>query len=320
VNRRRFLAGAIGGTVALTAPAAGRAAAAPGALTFASAIGTAGLITQVVRRLELDKKYDLRVDFKLLDPAAAEKAVLLKQTDAGIFPVVTAADVNLKGQPVVVFAPMLYMHTFVVVWRDSPYQTLGDLKGRRIGLLDKVSGVYRGIQIVAARGGLDFERDFQPVTGPPPALVTFLQRRQVDALVIHEPMASKLVAEDKFRVIMGLNDEWRKARNQNWLFVGAAAHREWLTQNRAIARRCADALLEASRAINLNPDLVEAEAEFLGLKTRTEIDLARQRIPPFLPTEWNDAMAAGAMEAVREAVRLGQIAKVPDEAFVTVLR
>jgi len=31
-------------------------------------------------------------------------------------------------------------------------------------------------------------------------------------------------------------------------------------------------------------------------------------------------MAAGAMEAVREAVRLGQIAKVPDEPFVTVLR
>lgn len=320
MNRRRFLATAAGGAAALAAASRRPAAAQPGPMTFASAIGSAGFVTQVVRRLELDKKHDVRIDFKLLDPAAAEKTVLLKQVDAGIFPVVTAADVNLKGQPIVIFAPMLYMHTFLVVWRDAPYQKLADLKGRRIGLLDKVSGVYRGMQILTARAGLDFERDFQPVTGPPPALVTFLQRRQVDALAIHEPVVSKLLAEEKFRVIMGLNEEWRKTSAQSWLFVGAAAHREWLAQNRATARRLADALLEASRAISRNPELVEAEADFLGLKTRAEIDLAKGRIPQFLPTEWNETVVAGAMEAVREAARLGQIRKVPDEEFMTVLR
>ena len=57
--------------------------------------------------------------------------------------------------------------------------------------------------MLAARGGLDFERDFQPVTGPPPALVTFLQRKQVDALAIHEPIVTKLLAEGTFRVVMG---------------------------------------------------------------------------------------------------------------------
>ncbi|OLC38870.1 MAG: hypothetical protein AUH81_03165 [Candidatus Rokubacteria bacterium 13_1_40CM_4_69_5] len=142
MNRRRFLATTVGGAAVWGSPGLRRAVAQPAAVTFASAVGSAGLVTQVVRRLELDKKHDVRVDFKLPAPAA-EKAVLLKQVDAGIFPVVTAADVNLKDQPV--------MHTFVVVWRDSPYQKLADLKGHRIGLLDKVSGVYRGMQILTAR-------------------------------------------------------------------------------------------------------------------------------------------------------------------------
>ena len=78
-------------------------------------------------------------------------------------------------------------------------------------------------------------------------------------------------------------------------------------------------LLDAERHIARGPELVEAEAEFLGLKTRAEIVLARQRMPRFFPTEWSDATVAGAMEPVREAARLGQIKQVPQE-LLTVLR
>lgn len=319
MRRRAFLArAAVAAAGALVLPRSVDAQAAP--LSFASSTATVGLVTQVLRRLDLEKKYDLRLDIKLLDPAAAEKAVLLRQVDAGLFPVLTAADLHSKAQDIVLFAPLLYMHTFLVVWQESPYQALADLRGRRIALLDKVSGAYRGMQLVAARAGMDFERDFQPVTGPPPALMTFLQRKQVDALAIHEPLVTKLLAEGKFRIIMGLNDEWRKVSKQDWLFLGAAAHRDWLAQNRATARRLGEMLLEAMRQLSRHHDLVEAEAAFLGLKTRAEIDLAKDRIPKVFPTEWNEAVAAGAMEAVHEAARLGQIKQVPSQEFVIVLK
>jgi len=42
-------------------------------------------------------------------------------------------------------------------------------------------------------------------------------------------------------------------------------------------------------------------------------------MPRVFPTDWNDAMVAGAMEAVREAARLGQI-KQPPQDFITVLQ
>ena len=317
MNRRAFLrSGAAGVTVAL-APAVARAQGV--SISFASSTGAVGLVTQVVRRLELEKKYDVKLDLKILDPAGAEKAVLLRQVDAGLFPVLTAADLQAKGEQIVLFAPLLYMHTYVLVPNDAPVKTFADLKGKKIGVLDKVSGAYRGMQLLAARAGLDFERDFQPVTGPPPALVTFLQRNSVDALVIHEPIVTKLLVEGRFRSVMGLNDEWKQAGKGDWLFVCAGAHRDWLTKNRAAAKRVGDLLLDAARQLSRTPDLVEAEAEFLALKTKAEIDLARQRMPKIFPAEWNDAVVAGTMEAVREASRLGQV-KSPAQEFLTVLR
>ncbi len=319
MNRRAFLrAGSAAGVWALAQPAPARAQ--PASLSFASSTGAVGLTTQVVRRLDLEKKYDVKLDLKILDPAGAEKALLLRQVDAGLFPVVTAADLYGRGQEIVLFAPLLYMHIYVVTWNDAPAQTFADLRGKRIGVIDKVSGAYRGLQALAARAGFDFERDFQPVTGPPPALVAFLQRKQVDALAIHEPIVTKLLVEGKFRIVMGLNDEWKKAGKGDWLFVCAGAHREWLMRNRPTAKRLADMFLDAMRQINRNPDLVEAEAEFLGLKSRAEIDLAKERMPRFFPTEWNEAAVTGAMESVREAARLAQIKQLPPQDFISVLR
>ena len=318
MNRRAVLRSGAAVAAILAIPRGVRAQ--PATISFGSTTGAVGLVTQVIKRLDLERKYDLKLEAKILDPAAAEKAVLLRQVDAGVFPVLTAADMRDKGQDIAIFAPLLFIHIHLVVWNDSPAQSLVELRGKRIGILDKVSGAYRGLQVLAARAGFDFERDFQPVTGPPPALVTFLQRRQVDALAIHEPIVTKLLAEGTFRVILGFNDEWKKAGKGDWIFVGAGAHRDWITKNRAVAKRLADMLLEAERELSRTPGLVEAEAEFLALRTKPEIELARQRVPRIFPTEWSDATAAATMEPVREAARLGQIKQVPTGELLTILR
>jgi len=116
-------------------------------------------------------------------------------------------------------------------------------------------------------------------------LVTFLQRKQVEALAIHEPLVSKLLAEGKFRIVFALNDEWKKAARQDWLFLGAAAHRDWLTQNRPAARRLGEMLLEAMRNLSRNPDLVEAEAT-------ASSPVCQQGQPTFRPVHHENALMA----------------------------
>lgn len=48
--------------------------------------------------------------------------------------------------------------------------------------------------------------------------------------------------------------------------------------------------------------------------------LARQRVPRFFPTEWNEAGVKDVMDIVGEAAKLGQIEQVPSREFVVLLK
>lgn len=320
MNRRDFLevAGAV--SAGMLAPGLARTAyAEAAALSFASTTGAVGLTTQVVARNSIAKRHGLTLDVKILSPGAAEHATLIGETNAGIFATLAAADVDVKGQDMVCFGPALYMHSSLMVWKESPYQSLADLKGKRISLLSKVSGAYRGMQLLASWQGLDFEKDFQLVTAPPPAIIAFLERKQVDAIVIHEPLVSKLLTSGKFRIIFEMNDVWKKKMKSDWLFLAFAAHEKWLKRNQARARRLLDTLLEAARDIRSHPELVGAEAGFLGLKSKAQIELATQRMPKIFPTEWNEASVHEALEGVRAGIAMKQISGMPQGEFIRVL-
>lgn len=320
MKRRDFLetlAGVSAGVVGSALPGIARAA--PAEVRFASTTGAVGLETQVIAREALAKKHGLSLGVRIMNPASAERMVLLGQADAGPFAIISAAGVDAKGQDVICFGPLLYMHSYMLVWNDAPYHRLADLKGKRISLLNKFSGAYRGMQLIASWHGLDLEHDFKLVTAPPPAIMTFLQRKQVDAIVIHEPLVSKLLATGKFRILLGMNDEWKQRMKTDWLFLSVTAHRKWIDRNPSTARRLVDTIVESCRRIKADPELIAKEADFLGLKTKAEIDLAVQRMPRIFPTVWDEATIASAMEGVRDAVKLKQISGMPNFKFMRVV-
>ncbi len=91
--------------VAAVAPAITTAETGPSSLekaVFASpAPGSAvGLLSEVIKEKKLDERNGLLLDVKYFDPAATEQAVVLRRADAGIFPVVSAARVNLIGEKI----------------------------------------------------------------------------------------------------------------------------------------------------------------------------------------------------------------------------
>ena len=105
---------------ALAALAAGAAIAAPAAtekVVFASpAPGSAvGLLTELIKEKGLDERNGLVLDVKYFDPAATEQAVVLRRADAGVFPVVSAARVNLIAEKIRLFTPALINHNSIVL-------------------------------------------------------------------------------------------------------------------------------------------------------------------------------------------------------------
>ncbi len=328
LTRRRFLT-AVGATAGIVAcgPGAAPVAAetarptiAPVTIKFASvSSGAVGFLTHVMTQRKIAAKYQITLDLVLADPAAAERAVLLKQVEAGLFPIVSAARANIEGQPITVFGPLLWSHNYGVTFADRPYARLADLKGKRIATLEAISGTYQATQIIAAGAGLNFERDFQVVTSPAPGVLALLARGDVEGIVHFEPNIGNLLVTGKYKVFLDHNAEWRRATGQNLFSIGLAAHQPWLDTNRETARRLVTALLETAALVQRDPTVFEEYAAFLGLDAPEKIKAAQERMPRIYPTEWNEAIAGNAEQIIAKAVELKLLDKAPPRRVTLVL-
>jgi ABC-type nitrate/sulfonate/bicarbonate transport system substrate-binding protein len=342
VSRRAFLAslGATLGAVAAggcrTAPSAPLTATAdatsPGSsvapaaepqavrIKFATvASGAVGFLTHVMAQRKIDTKHGLALDLAPADPAAAEKALLVKQVDAGLFPIISAARANSEGQPIRVFGPLLWSHNYGLTYADRPYSKLADLKGKKIATLDPISGTYQATQLLAAAEGVNFEKDFQVVTSPAPAVLAFLDRGDVEGIIHFEPNIGNLLTTGKYRVFLDYNAEWERLTGQNMFSIGLAAHEPWIAEHRDIARRLLEASLDSAQVINADPSLFEQYAAYLGLDTPAKVRAAQERMPKIYPTEWNQAIAENAESIIKSAVEQGILDRTPDRPVTVML-
>ncbi|MCL5959228.1 MAG: ABC transporter substrate-binding protein [Chloroflexi bacterium] len=298
------------------AAAPGAAAKSPRVVTFAGTSGAAvGLLTEVAQKKGIDAKYGLKLDVKLMDPAAAAKSVLLKQTEAGLFPLISAVSANNENVPIVIFAPMLFNHTHAIVWKDAPYKSMADLKGKKIGTLDKISGLYTSAQAIFKQAGGDFEKDFELVTGPPPALMAFLERKDVEAIIIHEPVAGSLISSGKYRALASMSDEWKRLTGEPMFMIGMGAHRPWIEQNRDVAVALNKMILETAKYVGQHPEVFEQNKEFLGLKDDTAVKTAQERMRGIFPEQWNETLIKNAQLIVDRSVELKIVEAAPKQSI-----
>lgn len=318
-ERGRGLTAAIVGLtimLATTAPARGQDKA-----VFASpgAGSAVGLLSEVIKKERLDAKNGLALDIKYFDPAAAEQAVLLRRADVGIFAVVAAARANLAGNRIRLFAPALINHNSIVVAKGVAGDQLADLKGKRLGTLDRISMTYTTLATVARMQGLDLERDFKLTLSPPPVLMGLLGRGQLDALVIFEPLVTRLVSEGH-REIARLDDLWRKETGQPMVALAIGAHEDWLRAHPEIARRVFRTIMDGIATIQKRPRaIVEAHRDFLGAKTAEQVTRLAERMPQLYPPAWNRPLFETMTLLLKKNVELGLLKELPkDDLFVSV--
>jgi ABC-type nitrate/sulfonate/bicarbonate transport system substrate-binding protein len=342
VSRRAFLAslgatlGAIAaagcGTAPATPPTATADAKAAGpsvapadkaestSIKFATvASGAVGFLTHVMGQRKIDSKHGLTLELVPADPAAAEKALLVKQVDAGLFPIISAARANTEGQPIRVFGPLLWSHNYGLTYADRPYSKLADLRGKKIATLDPISGTYQATQLLAAAEGLNFEKDFQVVTSPAPAVLAFLERGDVEGIIHFEPNIGNLLTTGNYKVFLDYNAEWKRLTGQNMFSIGLAAHEPWIAQHRDIARRLLEASLDSAQVINADPSVFGQYAAYLGLDTPEKVKAAQERMPKIYPIEWNQAIAENAESIIRRAVEQRILNTAPDRPVTIML-
>jgi NitT/TauT family transport system substrate-binding protein len=316
-----LLIGALGaGTSAGSAPS--KAASPLEKVVFASpgAGSAVGLLSEVIKKNKLGERNGLALDIKYFDPAATEQAVVLRRADAGIFPVVSAVRVNLSGERIRLFAPALINHNSVVLQKGTTAAGLADLKGKRIGTLDRISMTYTSLATVAKMQGIDVERDFKLTLSPPPVLMGLFGRGELDALVIYEPLVTRLVSEGH-KEMMRLDAAWRKETGQPMVALAIGAHEDWIKAHPEATRKLFQTVTEAIATIQKSPKaVVEEHRDFLGAKTDQELTRLAERIPGLYPTQWDRALIKSMDLLLRKNVDLGLLKEMPKEEIFVILK
>jgi NitT/TauT family transport system substrate-binding protein len=281
--------------------------------------GTAGSVRDsIVDKLGLEKKYRLALDRKAGGgPGAGQEQLLTGVLDIYAFGPLGATEVNTSGHDVVIVGPSLWNHGNWIVPTESPYQTIHDLKGKRVGVQPPSSDTYRAAALAAAVNGIRFDKEYKLFVGQPIANLALYERGDLDAIIAIEPNATRLVAPGKNRQLVSVGQLWQQGTGeQDPLFLnGTAVRRDWLAKNRETAKAFVDLTLDAWAAIKADPTLPGQYHQDYGIEDdeKAAIALLPQRLIPVYADRWDDTVFRNIEKQIDVAIEAGILKKRADK-------
>ncbi|WDZ83380.1 ABC transporter substrate-binding protein [Micromonospora cathayae] len=280
--------------------------------------GTAGAIRDsVVDEFGLEAKHRLSLDRKAGGgPGAGQEQLLTGVLDIYAFGPLGATEVNTSGHDIVIVGPSLWNHGNWIVPADSPYQTVADLKGKKIGVQPPSSDTYRAAALASAVNGIAFDKEYQLFTGQPIANLALYERGDLDAIIAIEPNATRLVAKGN-RQLASVSQLWQQGTGDTSpLFLnGVAVRRDWLAANRETAKAYVDLTVEAWQLIKKDPSLTARYHADYGIKPdeKKAIELLPERLVPLYGDVWDDTVFANIDKQIEVAVEAGVLKKRADK-------
>lgn len=274
-----------------------------------------GLLAAIIEDEGYAEAHGLDLTVREFAPDQAEQAILTGQVDTGFFAVVALANVREEGQDVVFLRPLQANHGAVIVRDDSDYDSLEDLQGQSIATLTPVSGLYTSMQVLAAELGLDWESDFDIISGPPPGLISFIETGEVEGIVHFEPSVSSLLASGDYRAVMTPTEAWEEQTGAPLFMLGLAARESWVEDNPEAARRLVAVFDDLLEGIDSDPEIIRNYQEDLGLSDEA-MDIAVERMSDIYIPESIAEVEDNVRLILERSQELGVIAEVPDRIFV----
>lgn len=256
------------------------------------ATGITGLAVEVMKDLKIPEKYNLDLEyFGFTNPSLSNNAFI-----NGKYQINLAAGANVialarnQGHRFQYFFPTLLNSVCVVVKKESPYSSLEDLIGKKIGWYGLQSGGGTGFYVLAKIKGLDILKDYELIDTKPPTLWPLLERGEVEAIVIFEPFVSRLLATNNYRVLVGpFYQEWEKVTGYKMEMTGLSAGEDWLYSNHESAVKMIQIWNETVQHIRNNTsEVLEKYQNYTNLVSKEEIEFGEQRIPQIYISEWNN--------------------------------
>jgi NitT/TauT family transport system substrate-binding protein len=234
---------------------------------------------------------------------------------------VTAALLQTQGEDVTTFYPMVVQDAALVTRGDAPYESPQDLIGEKVGHDGLESGTMTAAAVMLQQfEDIDIEEDFDLQLTPEAALIRLVERGELEATFVSEPVTLQSQIDHGFKVVWGPAwEQWERERGGRAWNISMMARQSWIDENPELARAVTRAWDDVYRWITEEPTRLTGGdfPELLGLET-PEVGEAFARLieeSEYFTNRWTDADVKAARDFNRFAAEVGNvITEAPDEA------
>lgn len=236
-------------------------------------------------------EFNLKADkLESLSPANLHLMVAERQVDIGFAGFTTMATARSEGKDLIVIQGVFSPVNMVFVKKDSPIQSLKDLKGKKLGVFGGPgSTTFVFLAVLAKKwNGIDLYHDVQLVSAPAPALIELLGRGDVDAALLGTTESIQMFAQKRYRVLVDLSEEYKAHQG------GRAPAHVTVATSETFARTSPDVVRDYLKAyqktvefIRTHPEVWDEYAKSLKIDDPEERRLLQEKMSPNIVDKWD---------------------------------
>ena len=278
-----------------------------------AAAGQSGYIAALIDAKGIAAKYGLKINNLMMDFTEAANALKLGRATASAMQPSTAVNLLKSGTDIRLITPQIWSGNSWLVKKDSPYKSLADLKGKKIGNFARVTGAYFFSAVIAKEKKLDIEKDFQSIPAETGALIALLERGEVEAINMFEPHTTRLVLSGKYRVLLDFDIELEQLFGTPPLKSSVGMLKETVERQPGLVKSIRGAYVDAVKMIKAgqDKDFFEAKAkEFFNLSTPEQIAAGIKQNRQNFAELWDDSFFQSQNKILQSGISLGLLPNV----------
>jgi NitT/TauT family transport system substrate-binding protein len=254
--------------------------------------GAQGFVDFVMEQQGILGQFDLQADkLQSLNPPTLHLMLAERQVDIGYAGFTTMATARSQGKDTIVIFGIFSPVNAVFVPHDSELDSLDDLRGLRLGIFGGPGSTTFGFLSVIAKNwyDLDLFNDVELITAPGPALIELLDRGDLDAVLLGTIESIEMQAEDRFRVLTDLSEEYRERQGGRApAHVTIATNEAFADANPDIVRDYLAAYKATLDYVRDNPEVWDDFADSIEMESPASRQMLREKMGANLIDTWDE--------------------------------
>jgi NitT/TauT family transport system substrate-binding protein len=239
---------------------------------------------EIMQKKGVAKKYQLQIEPVIVTgPQGVYTVMQIGDFDTAVASWIPTALLRGKGHKVTVAYSMHGYTNDILVKINSPIKSFADLKGKNIGIFGgPFAGTTWMLRLEMVKYfGFDPIKECKVHYGAPPIMMAMLEKGELDATLLLDPQAVRMLETGNFRSIGNMSEIWHKNTGRYPLHLVIVMNEIWANKNIEVAKRFIAAYKETLEYLKTHTELWPEWAKSSDIKTEQGVKLFQERTANF---------------------------------------